>query len=235
MQPRFLGILTISFTMCLVMANWFDARIIDIFGIVTDAGTLVFPLTFVLGDVITEVYGFKNTRRAIWIAFVFNFLFMLYGQIVIHFPSPAYALHRNQVFDHLLQAESRIVIASFVAYFIAEPLDAYLVAKAKILSNGKLMAVRFFLSTFLASALGSTVFGVIAFMGVMSTVNLISLILTMWLIKVAVELIVLPASVFCAKRLKRIENIDIYDINTKFSLFNFNNRYDNTDNHFQTN
>ena len=231
---KFLPILMLGFVLVLLMANWFDARLVQLFGFInTDAGTLIFPFTFIIGGIITEVYGFKYARVTIWLAFICNFLFLLYGQLVIHLPSPHYALARNHGFDQLLHAEARIIIASFIAYFVAEPLDTYLVAKTKVWLKGRLMALRFFTATFIASFVGSILFGIIAFWGVMSDSNLLLLIITMWLIKVAIEVIFLPLSVWTATRLKRVEQCDIYDSRTNFSLLKLDIQYTRPDNQFK--
>src|SRR3990167_4672910 len=122
-QPKFLWFLTLTYSMVIVLANWFDPRLIKIFGLTTDAGTLIFPLTFLLSDLITEVYGYKNARRAIWCGFLFNALFILYGQLVIHMPSPDYHTN-NAMFDTLLATNVRIIIASCLSYLISEPLNS---------------------------------------------------------------------------------------------------------------
>src|SRR5688572_13040806 len=95
-QPKYLWFLVLSYTMVLVLANWFDARLIQIFSFNTDGGTLIFPLTFLLSDLITEVYGYQQARRAIWCGFLFNIFFILYGLAITHLPSPDFALTRNQ-------------------------------------------------------------------------------------------------------------------------------------------
>ena len=83
----------VSYTMVLAFSNWFDLRLVSVFGITTDAGTLIFPLSFLLSDLITEVYGYKNARKAIWTGFLFNGIFLLYGFIVSHMPSPSSLKH----------------------------------------------------------------------------------------------------------------------------------------------
>jgi len=215
----------------LVMANWFDPRIIMVGGLTTDAGTLIFPFTFILSDLITEVYGYKNARRAIWVGFGFNLLFMAYGQIVIHLPGPLY-YHQNTVFDKLLQADTRIVIASLISYLTAEPLNALVMAKLKILQKGRFLPLRFVASTALAAACDSTVFALIAFYGVIPVNHLVAFIVTMWGFKVVIEIIGLPVSVWAVKRMKRIEQLDIYDIGTKFQLFSLKAEYKVAQNHY---
>ncbi|MCP4473217.1 MAG: queuosine precursor transporter [Gammaproteobacteria bacterium] len=201
----------------IVLANWFDPRLIRIFGLDTDAGTIIFPLTFLLSDLITEVYGYKYARRAIWCGFLFNILFIIYGQIVIHMPSPHYQTN-NKMFDSLLLADTRIILASSISYFSSEPLNSFVMAKLKIKMKGRYMGIRFILSTFLASGTDSVIFSIIAFYGTINYKNLIYLILTMWLIKVMIELIGLPFSIRISKKLKISEKMDIYDKRTKFNM-----------------
>lgn len=229
MTPRYLWFLLLSYSMVMVLANWFDPRLISFWGITTDAGTLIFPLSFLLSDLITEVYGYKHARRAIWCGFLFNILFILYGQIVIHMPSPSYATHNSQ-FDALFNLNMRIILASMISYFSSEPLNALLLAKIKISMQGRYMGIRFISSTFIASGIDSAIFGSIAFYGLMSNQHLFSLIMTMWLIKVSIEILGLPISITLAKKLKAIEHLDIYDTHTQFNLLKLEANYSSEDN-----
>jgi uncharacterized integral membrane protein (TIGR00697 family) len=229
--PRFLWFLSLAYTMVIVLANWFDPRLIDIFGLNTDAGTLIFPLTYLLSDVITEVYGYKHARRAIWAGFLFNAVFVLYGFIVTHMPSPSYPTI-NPLFDKLLTFNVRIILASAISYLTSEPLNSFIMAKLKIKMHGRFMGIRFVASTIIASGTDSIIFGVIAFYGLMSNYNLTALILTMWLIKVAVEILGLPISIKIAKKLKKMELLDIYDRRTKFNIFSLDAKYVSHDNEF---
>ena len=230
-QPKYLWFLTLSFTMVIVLANWFDPRLIRIFNLDTDAGTIIFPLTYLLSDLITEVYGYKHARRAIWCGFLFNALFIVYGQIIIHLPSPLYPTD-NAMFDQLLAANARIIIASAISYLCAEPLNSYVMAKLKIKMSGRWIGVRFVASTFLASGFDSAIFGVIAFYGVMNNHNLWVLIVIMWFIKVFIEIIGLPISIRLARKFKQKEQLDIYDKRTQFTILSLDARYEQKDNEF---
>jgi hypothetical protein len=230
-QYKYLWFLMLSYVMVLAFANWFDPRLVNIFGLNTDAGTLIFPLSFILSDLITEVYGYKYARKAIWTGFLFNAIFIGYGQIVIHLPSPSYQTH-NEIFNTLLASDLRIIIASAISYFIAEPLNSIIMAKLKIKMRGRNMSVRFVASTFIASFFDSFIFSTLAFYNVMSNSNLLALIITMWLIKVAIEFFGLPFSVYLAKKLKNLERMDIYDYQTKFTLFSLSTNYQANENYF---
>lgn len=229
-QPNYLWFLVLSYSMAIVLANWFDARLIRIFSLDTDAGTLIFPFTFLLADLITEVYGYQQARRAIWCGFLFNAIFILFGELVTHLPSPDYALASNQKFDELLTMNVRIIIASAISYLFAEPLNSFVMAKLKIYFAGHKLAMRFIASTFLASGVDSFIFGTLAFAGLMSNSNLFLLIITMWGFKVGIEVLGLPLSLYLTKKLKKLENLDIYDKKTRFNLFSLKVNYTEKDN-----
>lgn len=231
-QPKFLWFLVVSYCVVILLANWFDPRLVSFFGLTTDAGTLIFPLTFLLSNLITEVYGYKHARRAIWCGFLFNIIFILYGQLIIHLPSPSYPTH-NAMFDTILALNARIIFASTISYFISEPLNSFVMAKLKIKMQGRHLGLRFILSTVLASGIDSFIFGFIAFYGMMNLEHLISLILTMWLIKVFIEIIGLPFSIKLTHKLKKIEELDIYDKKTKFNLFSLEAEYTVKENKFK--
>lgn len=234
-QPKFLWFLVLSYTMAMVLANWFDVRLIQIFSLDTDAGTLIFPLTFLMSDLITEIYGYQHARQAIWCGFLFNVIFILYGQLIISLPSPEYAVINNGKFDEMLSMNFRIIIASMSSYLCSEPLNSLVMAKLKIQYKGQMLAVRFIISTLIASGIDSIIFGVIAFAGIMDSKNLITLIATMWLLKIIIELIGLPISLYLTHKLKKLERIDIYDQKTNFSLFCLQISYTEKDNQYKGN
>jgi uncharacterized integral membrane protein (TIGR00697 family) len=231
--PQTLWFLQTSYVAIILLANWFDIRLIRIGPIDTDAGTLIFPLTFILSDLITEVYGYKFARRAIWTGFLFNFIFIIFGQIVVHLPSPNFALITNAKFDELIGFNIRIVIASVVAYLFGEPLNSFIMAKMKILTQGRKIYLRFVLSTFIASFFDSIIFVNIAFYSVMPLADLIKFSLTLWLIKVAVEILGLPFSLYFTQKLKKLEKLDMYDIGTKFTIFSLESTYSSINNKYK--
>lgn len=230
-NASYLWFLTLSYTVVLMLANWFDPRLIQIFGFTTDAGTLVFPLTFLLSDLITEIYGYKHARRAVWCGFLFNAIFIIFGQLIIHLPSPDYPTN-NAAFDAILAMNKRIILASCISYFCAEPLNAMVMAKLKLKLAGRLLGLRFVLSTFFSSAIDSVLFGIIAFYGVIGNKPLLSLILTMWVMKILIEIMGLPISISLARKLKQVEQLDIYDENTNFNIFKLDSKYTPMNNKF---
>lgn len=230
-QPNYLWFLTLTYAMVIVLANWFDPRLIHIFGLDTDAGTIIFPLTFLLSNLITEVYGYKYARRTIWCGFLFNALFILYGWLIIHMPGPSYPTN-NEMFDTLLAINVRIICASAISYLISEPLNSIIMAKLKIKMQGRYLGMRFVLSTVVAAGIDSFIFTIVAFYGTMSNIHLYSLASAMWLIKVCIEILGLPLSIRLANKLKKIEQLDMYDKSTNFTVFSLDTRYTNKDNEY---
>jgi uncharacterized integral membrane protein (TIGR00697 family) len=222
--PHYLWLLMLVYAQALVVANWFDARLIAFGPFVTDAGTIIFPLTFIVGDIITEVYGYQYARRAIWIGFFTNLIVLLYGQLIIHLPSPTHAPF-NHLFSTLLGQNLRICIASSISYLCAEPANAYLIAKLKIINKGRMMWLRFLLSTMIGASIDTSIFSFIAFYHVIPVNEILAMIGTVWLVKIIIEIIGLPFSTILSKKLKVIEGIDQYDYHTKFSLLRWRVTY----------
>ena len=232
LQPRFLWFFILCYAMAIALVNWFDARMIHVIFFDTDAGALVFPLTFLLSDLLTEVYGYKRARLAIWCGILLNFFYMGYGYVVTLFPSPAYAVASNANFDAVMTFNVRIIIASILTYLVSEPLNSYIMAKMKIKLRGKYMGLRFLTASSLSSGVDSVMFGALAFSGIMNSKELGLLMLAMWAIKVGTEFFGIPLSVYLAKRLKKAECLDMYDRDTQFSIFKLDATYNTTANEF---
>ena len=230
MQPRVLWFLMLSYSMVLVFANWFASRLITFHGFTTDGGTLLFPLTFIITDMIAEVYGYKHARRAIWAGFLFNLLFLGYGHLISLFSAPDY-YQAEAGFDQVIAVSGRIVLASLVSYLCAEPLNIYLVAKMKIWCEGRKMALRFVSSTVISAGIDTIIFCSLAFGGIVPMNELAMFMFTMWGLKVIVEVIGLPFSVRLANYLKKYEQLDIYDNHTEFTLLSLDGEYSNSANH----
>lgn len=227
-RSKYLWLLTICYTMALVSANWFDPRLLNIFFITTGAGALLFPFTYLFSDIITEVYGFKNARLAVWTGLLFNLIFLLIGFAITLLPAPAN--YDTSVFNNFLSFNARIIIVSISTYIFTEALNSYVVSKLKIWFSGKWLGLRFLLSTMLAHAANIILFGIGAFYGTMTNPQLVHLLWTSWLLMVSIELILLPLSIKVTQKLKRTEQVDIYDKQTNFNIFSLNLSYSQHDN-----
>lgn len=231
--PRLLWFFILAYSMTLVMSNVLAARLIQVFGTTLPPGALVFPFTFLISDLVTEVYGYKHARRAIWAAFLFNLIFLAFEQLVIHLPSPDFNLNNSGAFNKLLALNTAILFASFCSYLIAEPLNAYTLAKLKIKCAGEYMGLRFVASTIMACTIDSLIFIPIAFGRFLPITTLFYLILNIFLVKVSIELLGLPLFIRLARWLKQKEQIDIYDVNTNFNPASLEAEYDSSNNYFK--
>lgn len=219
------------YSMIIVLSNWFDLRLIQVFGIVANSGTPIFAITFFLANLITEVYGYKYARLAIWWGFFFNIFVFLYGQCVILLPCPEH--YHTEMFDTLLAANNRAILAGFIGYLSSEPLNSWVMAKLKIELNGQFMGSRFLLSTLIACVVDSVVFGFIAFYGILDKQIFISLIFGMSVVKAVIDFLMLPLFLYLSKKLKQQEHLDIYDKGTKFNLFRLETYYPLSANHLK--
>lgn len=215
---KYLDIITVFFVAFLLISNVVASKILMLGPLAIDGGGLLFPLTYIFGDILTEVYGYKRTRKAIWLGLSVNLLmaatFMLVGIL------PSAADWPNQdAYMAILGQSSRIVLASVTAYFIGEFINSFILAKMKILTKGKLLWSRTIGSTIIGEAFDTTIFMVIAFWGVLPTDLFILVGLSGYLLKVAIEILFTPFTYLIVNFLKKKENEDYYDTKTNFNPF----------------
>jgi queuosine precursor transporter len=215
---KYFSIITGIFCACLVISNILDSKIFSIFSFTLPTGVLIFPITYLFGDVLCEVYGFANSRKVIWTGFFSLLLLVVCLKIAQILPAHPMWNHQES-FDLILGKVPRIVAASIVAYFFGEFANSFTVAKLKILQNGKKMSLRFVLSTLVGQGVDTIIFVLIAFAGIMPFSELLKIILSAWAFKVAWEIIALPITIPIVKWLKKTENVDYFDTNTNFSPF----------------
>jgi uncharacterized integral membrane protein (TIGR00697 family) len=188
--------------------------------VVLQAADLIFPVTYILGDVLTEVYGFKRARQAIWIGFGCN----LFAAAAIYLGQalpPNADWHDQASYDAILGTQFRILAASFTAYLFGEFINSYVLAKMKVWTEGKYLWTRTIGSTVVGQAFDSSIFCTLAFYGEpwMPNEALLALILFQWMFKVAYETCATPLTYAVVNFLKRKEGIDIYDRDLKFNPF----------------
>jgi hypothetical protein len=160
----FFVIIVAVFITCLITANVIAVKLIDVFGMVMPAGVLIFPLSYIAGDVLTEVYGYHQARRVIWLGFICNAVVVgaiLLGQLM----PPASFWDGQDAYERILGHTPRILMASFVAYLIGEFANSFVLAKMKIATGGRWLWMRTIGSTLIGQGLDSLVFILIAFSG----------------------------------------------------------------------
>jgi len=215
---KYYDLIIASFVSALLISNIAAVKLITIGGIITDGGAVLFPLVYIFGDVLTEVYGYAYARRAIWSGFGVMFVAVLAFTIVGQLPaSPEWGL--QQSYSDILGFFPRIVLASLVAYLFGEFVNATILARLKIKFGGKRLWIRLIGSTVAGQLIDTVIFGLIAFSGILSASSMLNFILVGWSFKTVVEVIMLPITYRVIKFLKAREHQDYYDKNTDFTPF----------------
>jgi uncharacterized integral membrane protein (TIGR00697 family) len=182
------------------------------------AGILFFPLSYVIGDVLTEVYGYARARRCIWAGFC-GLLFMAMMSMVVVALPPAGSWHGQEAYEQVFGQVPRIVLASIIAFWAGEFVNSYVLARMKIWTKGRRLWTRTIGSTVAGQGVDSLLFYPIAFLGVMDVETVVWLGLTQWGLKVAWEVILTPVTYLAVGWLKRREGLDVYDEGTDFTPF----------------
>jgi len=212
---RLLTIVAALFVTSLLTANIIAVKLITVAGVVLPAGVVIFPLSYLFGDILTEVYGYAETRRVIWLGFFCNLLMVV--AIVIGGALPSAGFWTGQAaYEAILGFAPRLLGASFVAYLIGEFANSYVLAKLKIATSGRWLWTRTVSSTVIGQGLDSAIFVVLAFIGT-GVPGLVGVILAQWVFKSAYEIIATPLTYLVVNYLKRVEGVDIFDRDTNFS------------------
>ncbi len=211
----FAGIL---FAICLLVSNILATKIILIGSFVAPAGVLIFPIAYIINDVIVEVWGYQKARLIIWSGFVVNILAVLFFTLGIVVPAAPFWQNQD-AFATILGSTPRIIIASLLAYLIGSFLNAFVMSKVKVMMKGKDFSVRAILSTLIGESADSMIFITIAFAGTMPLNVLIAMIFTQAFIKTIYEIIILPFTILVVKWVKKVEGIDSYDESISYNPF----------------
>ena len=206
------------FTVCLIVANIVGQKLITVAGIDVTAGLLIFPVTYIINDLIAEVWGYRKMRLIIWTGFLMNFFVVLIFRISIWAPASRHFMNQ-QAFELILRNTERITVASFIAFLFGSFLNAYVMSKMKILQHGRHFSVRAVASTIVGEGADSLVFFTIAFSGILTRHQLLFLILTQTALKTAYEIIALPLTNYIVKRVKKIENTNVFDNSISYNPF----------------
>lgn len=237
---RYLDVITAAFVAVLLISNVTSTKIVVIGSLTFDGGTILFPLAYIFGDVLTEVYGYKRARRVIWIGFFWIAAAALIFAIVNALPPEAgwnqlpegvQNWTRQDSFNAILGQTPRIVIASLIAYFAGEFVNSFILAKLKIATNGRYLWMRTIGSTLVGQLVDTAVFVVIAFLVAVPALAIFApetalpsevvwaIFVSNYVFKVAIEVLFTPITYQVVGMLKRAENEDYYDRDTNFNPF----------------
>ncbi len=215
---RYLDLLTIGFVVVLLISNLVGPKICRLGPLRPSAAEFLFPLTYICGDVFTEVYGYGTSRRAIWLGFFAMALLILMGRLSVNLP-PAPEWHGQEAFAAVFSVVPRFAVASLVAYWAGEFTNSYTVAKLKLFTGGRWLWTRTVGSTVTGQAVDTAVLIVVAFSGSQPPAMLLRMILSAYVIKVSVELVATPITYLVVGWLKRSEAVDAFDRRTNFNPF----------------
>jgi uncharacterized integral membrane protein (TIGR00697 family) len=212
---RYLDVITAFFVAVLLISNTVSVKLVHIWFFTYDGGTILFPLSYIFGDILTEVYGYRQARRVIWLGFLCNLIavgaFWLAGLI------PALDPGAQTAYDRILGYTPRILGASFAAYLVGEFANSFVLAKMKVRTRGRFLWARTIGSTLVGEGLDASVFIAIAFAFVLPWPVLVGSIITHWVLKTAYEVVATPFTYAVVNYLKRAEGIDTYDYDTNFN------------------
>jgi queuosine precursor transporter len=215
--PWFVGVVALFITSLLV-ANIIAVKPLNLLGLAVPAGTIIFPVSYICGDVLTEVYGYRRARQVIWLGFVCN-LFAVVAIWAAQVLPGAPFWDAQTAYERILGFTPRLLLASFVAYLVGEFANSMVMARMKVWTSGRYLWTRTIGSTLIGQGLDSLVFVLIAFWGVFPSGELLPTIITQWLLKSSYEVIATPLTYVVVNFLKRQEQVDVFDQDTRLNPF----------------
>lgn len=220
---RYYDLIMVAFVTVLLCSNLIGpGKACKVAGVTFGAGNLFFPISYIFGDVLTEVYGFARARKVIWAGFGAMIFATIMGQVVIHMPADPDE-HFNEIIQPAIETVFgntwRIVGGSMIAFWIGDFVNCYVMAKLKVKTRGKYLWTRTIGSTVTSQLVDSALFYPLAFAGIWSTDTLVGIILFNWAFKVGVEVVMTPVTYAIVGALKRAEKEDFFDDDTSFTPF----------------
>jgi queuosine precursor transporter len=217
-KSKYFLYIAILFVAVLMISNTTASKIIELGPFVVSGAIFVFPISYIFGDVLTEVYGYKASRKIIWSGFA-ALIFMSFWYWFIQILPPAPFWPNQVAFETILGSVPRITLASITAYFLGEFSNSFVLSRMKVWMNGKHLWMRTIGSTIVGEGVDSLVFVTIAFGGTMPLGAMFTIIGSIYLLKVLYEIIATPLTYAVVKKIKRVEGIDVYDKDINYNPF----------------
>jgi len=226
---HYFSLITAIFVTVLIISNIIAVKLISLGSLVLPAAVILFPISYIFGDVLTEVYGYANARKVIWTGFLCNLLAVLAIWVAGILPAVPFwsvgsfstAETAQQAYSAILGFTPRLLIASFIAYLAGEFLNSFVMAKLKVRTQGKFLWVRTIGSTIVGEGVDSAIFISVAFWAILPSSALLTAILSQWVFKVGYETLVTPLTYLVVNFLKKKENEDYFDQSTNFNPISF--------------
>lgn len=219
-QYKYLDALTTAFVVILLVSNLVAQKVCQIGPFAVSAAILLFPVTYIFGDVFTEVYGFAASRRAIWLGFFGTALLYLMGTLTIAIPA-APEWHNQHAFAAVFGFIPRILAASLIAFWAGEFANSYTMARLKLLTEGRMLWTRTIGSTIVGQAIDTTIVVFLTYVGLVPITTIGNMIATGYLLKVGYEVLATPLTYAVISWLKKVECADAFDLHESFNPFHF--------------
>ena len=210
-------VLGIVFCVCLVAANLLETKVVQLGPIAVTAGLIVFPVSYIINDCIAEVWGFRKARLIIWMGFLMNFFVVALGQIAIAIPAATF-WEGEEAFDFVFGMAPRIAAASLTAFLVGSFINAYVMSRMKVASQGRHFSARAILSTVAGESADSLIFFPLAFGGLMPVNELLKMMVVQVVLKTLYEIIILPVTIRVVNYIKRVDDCDVYDENISYNV-----------------
>ena len=210
-------LLGILFNVCLIAANLLETKVIQIGSLTVTAGLLVFPISYIINDCIAGVWGFKKARLIIWSGFAMNFFVVALGLIAVAIPAAPF-WEGEEHFDFVFGMAPRIVAASLMAFLVGSFLNAYVMSKMKVASQGRNFSARAIWSTVVGETADSLIFFPVAFGGVIAWKELLIMMGIQIVLKSLYEVMILPVTIRVVKAIKKIDGSDVYDTDISYNV-----------------
>ena len=208
---------SILFCVCLIAANVLETKQIAFGPVSLTGGLIVFPVSYIINDVVCEVWGYQKARLLIWTGFAMNFFFVALGAICDAIPAAPYWTN-DAGFHAIFGLAPRIAAASFVAFIIGSFANAYVMSVMKVASSGRRFSLRAVLSSVAGETADSLIFFPIALGGLVPWDNLLLMMFWQILLKTLYEVVILPVTIRVVRWVKRVEGVDVYDKNISYNI-----------------
>lgn len=210
-------LLAVSFVVCLISSNLFASKIFSLYGFTLSGAVIIFPISYIINDALTEIYGYRKARLTIWMGFLLNLLFVLAAQLVMLLPGAPF-WEGEEAFAAVFSSTPRALMASLLAFLVGANANAIIMSKMKVSNSGKNFSARAILSSIAGETMDSLIFVPVMFW-FLPWMEMGKLMLGQTVIKVTYEIIILPITKLVVKRIKSVEGEDVYDYGISYNPF----------------
>ena len=210
-------LLAVSFVVCLISSNLFASKIFSLYGFTLSGAVIIFPISYIINDALTEIYGYRKARLTIWMGFLLNLLFVLAAQLVMLLPGAPF-WEGEEAFATVFSSTPRALMASLLAFLVGANANAIIMSKMKVSNSGKNFSARAILSSIAGETMDSLIFVPVMFW-FLPWMEMCKLMLGQIVIKVTYEIVILPITKLVIKRIKSMEGEDVYDYGISYNPF----------------